>query len=127
MCRISTRLEGIFTSAGLRPATQKYEYKAAGKTFGGENVYAVLHAPRGDATEAVVLVAAWINMDGQFNFNGVSLVLTLARYFTRMPFVFIYQTFFLINSRMVSLVERYYNLGHVRQQGRTSSLGRCVP
>ena len=86
MCcgRISTRLGEIFESAGLRSARQKYEYQAAGKIYKGENVYAILHAPRGDATEAVVLVAAWTNMDGQLNVNGVSLVLTLGRYFKRM-------------------------------------------
>lgn len=49
--------------------------------YGGENVYAILHAPRGDATEAIVLVGAWKNMEGELNRSGVTLVLTLARYF----------------------------------------------
>lgn len=80
---ITLKLGEIFNSAGLRPATQKYEYRAAGKTYRGENVYAILNAPRGDATEAIVLMAAWINMDGELNQSGVALVLTLARYFTR--------------------------------------------
>ena len=68
----------------MRSARQTYEYQAAGKTYSGENVYAILHAPRGDATEAVVLAASWVNMDGKLNVNGVSLVLTMARYFKRM-------------------------------------------
>lgn len=68
-------------SAGLRSARQKYRYEAAGNTYAGENVYAILHAPRGDATEAIVLVAAWTNMDGELNQSGCALVLTLARYF----------------------------------------------
>ena len=80
---VTLRLSEIFKSAGLRPATQKYEYQAAGKTYGGENIYAILNAPRGDATEAIVLVAAWTNMNGELNQSGVALVLTLARYFTR--------------------------------------------
>ena len=67
----------------MRPARQKYQYHAAGDTYSGENVYAVLHAPRGDATEAIVLVAAWTNMDGDLNQSGVALVLALARYFKR--------------------------------------------
>ncbi len=67
----------------MRPARQKYEYHAAGNTYRGENVYAILHAPRGDATEALVLVAAWTNMDGDLNRSGVALVLALARYFKR--------------------------------------------
>jgi len=77
------KLAEIFKSAGLRSARQKYEYHAASKTYEGENIYAVIHAPRGDATEAVVLVAAWTNMDGKLNQSGVALVLALARYFKR--------------------------------------------
>ena len=47
----------------------------------GQNIYAVLQAPRGDATEAIVLVAPWRNMEGELNKQGVPLTLTLARYF----------------------------------------------
>lgn len=47
-------------------------------------MYAVLHAPRGDATEAVVLVGAWRNMENELNRSGIALILTLARYFKRM-------------------------------------------
>ena len=64
-------------------ALQKYNYEVAGKTIAGENVYAMLKAPRGDATEAIVLMAAWKNMDDILNQSGVALVLTLARYFNR--------------------------------------------
>lgn len=77
------KLGDIFKSAGLRAASQKYEYQAGGNTYRGENVYSILHAPRGDATEAIVLVAAWTNMDGELNQSGVALALTLARYFNR--------------------------------------------
>ena len=80
---ISNKLVEIFQSAGLRPVKQEYRYQAAGSIYSGENVYAILNAPRGDATEAVALVAAWRNNDGELNLNGVALVLTLARYFTR--------------------------------------------
>ncbi|KAI9852534.1 MAG: Glycosyl phosphatidyl inositol protein transamidase complex subunit [Thelocarpon superellum] len=73
----------IFQSAGLKVARQKYEYPASGQTLAGENVYSILRAPRGDATEAIVLVAAWRNIDGKLNQSGVALVLTLARYFKR--------------------------------------------
>ncbi|KAL8679755.1 MAG: hypothetical protein Q9186_003971 [Xanthomendoza sp. 1 TL-2023] len=80
---IAVNLSNIFLSMGLKAARQKYFYQAAGSFHSGENVYAVLHAPRGDATEAIVLVAAWINMDGELNQSGVALALTLARYFKR--------------------------------------------
>ncbi|KAI9773458.1 MAG: Glycosyl phosphatidyl inositol protein transamidase complex subunit [Geoglossum simile] len=80
---VVSRLDEIFKSAGLKVARQKYNYTSSGKEYSGENVYSILHAPRGDATEAVVLVAAWRNMDGELNESGVALVLTLARYFKR--------------------------------------------
>ena len=80
---ISAKLREILKSSGLKIASQKYAYSAAGVSYAGENVYAVLHAPRGDATEAVVLVAAWRNMEDQLNQSGVALALTLARYFKR--------------------------------------------
>jgi glycosylphosphatidylinositol transamidase len=62
-------------------ATQNYEYESAGALHKGQNIYSIIHAPRGDATEAIVLVAAWRTIDGELNLNGVTLALTLARYF----------------------------------------------
>lgn len=44
----------------------------------------MIHAPRGDATEAIVLVAALRTVDDELNVNGVALALTLARYFKSM-------------------------------------------
>lgn len=79
--RVNDKLEELFKASGLKVARQKYEYKSAGETYEGENIYAILHAPRGDATEAIVLVGAWRNVDGVLNRSGVALVLTLARYF----------------------------------------------
>ena len=78
---ISLKLSEILRASGLKVARQRYLYKATGNQYGGENVYSVLHAPRGDATEAIVLVVAWKNMDGKLNQSGVALILTLARYF----------------------------------------------
>ncbi|KAJ6170976.1 hypothetical protein N7470_000043 [Penicillium chermesinum] len=80
---ISEKLRSILQVAGLKVATQKYEYTSAGITHQGENVYGIIHAPRGDATEAIVLVAAWRTADDELNLNGVTLALTLARYFRR--------------------------------------------
>jgi GPI-anchor transamidase subunit GAA1 len=80
---VVSKISEIFKSQGLKVATQKYEYTSSGNTLKGENVYSMLYAPRGDATEAIVLVAAWRNADGMVNVGGVALVLTLARYFKR--------------------------------------------
>lgn len=77
------RLEPVIRGLGLKTARQNFTYHAAGRTLAGENLYALLRAPRGDATEAIVLVAAWENVDGELNRSGVPLALTLLRYFKR--------------------------------------------
>lgn len=79
--RVSDKVQSILEAAGLKFARQKYEYTSAGITHQGENSYAIIHAPRGDATEAIVLVAPWKTADDKLNLNGVTLALTLARYF----------------------------------------------
>lgn len=78
---MSDKIQSILRAAGLKVATQNYEYTSAGITHQGQNTYAIIHAPRGDATEAIVLVASWRTVDGELNLNGVTLALTLARYF----------------------------------------------
>jgi len=80
---VSDALEGFLKPIGLKVARQKYQYQTANKQIAGENVYAMLRGPRADATEAIVLMAAWRNMDNILNQSGVALVLTLARYFSR--------------------------------------------
>ncbi|KAF1946702.1 Glycosylphosphatidylinositol:protein transamidase, GAA1 component [Clathrospora elynae] len=79
----SQRLETIFREQNLKVATQHYNYTVSNRTIANENVYAILQGPRADATEAIVLIAAWKNMADEVNNSGVALVLTLARYFKR--------------------------------------------
>lgn len=67
----------------MKVETQNYEYTSAGITHQGQNTYGIIHAPRGDATEAIVLVASWKTVNDELNLNGVTLALTLARYFKR--------------------------------------------
>ncbi|OCT53066.1 GPI transamidase component GAA1 [Cladophialophora carrionii] len=81
--RRSEKIEELFRNAGLKTARQRYSYTTPGLTYEGENVYAVLHAPRGDGTEAIVLLAPLHNIDGVSNVNGVPLLISLARYFKR--------------------------------------------
>lgn len=85
---VSEKIQSIFRAAGLKVATQNYEYTSAGISHEGQNTYAIINAPRGDATEAIVLVAAWTTVDGEVNTNGISLALTLARYFKSESLVF---------------------------------------
>ncbi|KAF3763619.1 Gaa1-domain-containing protein [Cryphonectria parasitica EP155] len=80
---INDGLEEMFKGNGLKVGRQNFTYSVSGEKYAGENVYAILHAPRGDATEAIVLVAAWQNVRGELNKHGVALLLTLARYFRR--------------------------------------------
>ncbi|KOS23370.1 GPI transamidase component GAA1 [Escovopsis weberi] len=80
---VNDQLASILNNVGLKVGRQNYTYHSAGEQHTGENVYGILRAPRGDATEAIVLIAAWRSIDGQLNRNGVALALTLARYFKR--------------------------------------------
>ncbi|OAL35785.1 hypothetical protein AYO20_04935 [Fonsecaea nubica] len=81
--RTSEKIGELFRNAGLKTAKQRYSYTSSGQSYDGENVYAVLHAPRGDGTEAIVLVAPLRNIDGVPNVNGVPLLISLSRYFKR--------------------------------------------
>lgn len=51
----------------------------------GKTLYGVLHASRGDGTEAMVLATPWYNIDGDFNIGGTALGISLIRYFSRWP------------------------------------------
>lgn len=73
----------ILRDSGLKVASQPYDYCVSGESMNGTNIYGILQGPRADATEAMVLLAAWENFDGQINFSGVALALTMARYFSR--------------------------------------------
>lgn len=75
------KITTIFNSAGLPTATQSFEYHSAGNLIAGINTYSVLHAPRGDGTEAIVLLAPRRNAMGEDNTSGIALLITLARYF----------------------------------------------
>ncbi|KAI4718133.1 Glycosylphosphatidylinositol:protein transamidase, GAA1 component [Aureobasidium sp. EXF-10727] len=79
----SQKLYHLLGANGLKPDIQNYSYDISGQNKTGQNVYALLQGPRADATEAMVLIAAWRNMDDQINYSGVALLLTLARYFKR--------------------------------------------
>ncbi|KAK5957618.1 Glycosyl phosphatidyl inositol protein transamidase complex subunit [Knufia fluminis] len=77
------RIRDLFANSGIKSAVQPYKYKVGGQDYEGENVYGIVHAPRGDGTESIVIVAPVENFEGQLNTNGVTLLLTLARYFSR--------------------------------------------
>ena len=77
------RIRDLFGNSGIKSAVQSYKYTVGGQDYEGENVYGIVHAPRGDGTESIVIVAPVENFEGQLNTNGVTLLLTLARYFSR--------------------------------------------
>ncbi|OAA73754.1 Glycosylphosphatidylinositol:protein transamidase complex, GAA1 component [Cordyceps fumosorosea ARSEF 2679] len=80
---INDQIEVFLKEVGVKVGRQNYTYHYGGNECSGENIYGILQAPRGDATEAIVLVAAWKTVKEEINRNGVTLALTLARYFKR--------------------------------------------
>lgn len=71
-------LESWLTDLGLKVASFEDE-----KT-NSSTLYAVMHAPRGDNTEAVVLVTPYITSTNEDNIDGFAIAPALARYFGRM-------------------------------------------
>ncbi|KAK5780983.1 hypothetical protein RI543_001370 [Arxiozyma heterogenica] len=51
----------------------------------GDTLYGILHAPRGDGTEAMALCVPWKNSNGNLNIGGTALGIALTRYFSRWP------------------------------------------
>lgn len=72
-----------FEAIGLKASKHEWSVKHGDEVKNGTNVYGILHAPRGDSTEAMVLAAPWFNKDGEYNDGGISLVVSLARYFKK--------------------------------------------
>jgi len=72
---------------GLQLKTAHHNYQLSRRNvsleLNGTNVYGILEAPRGDATEAIVISASWRLSNGDVDVGGVSLLLGLAGYFRR--------------------------------------------
>lgn len=48
-----------------------------------DTLYSIMHAPRGDDTEAMVLTVPWMTSDQEYNLGGMALAMALARYFSK--------------------------------------------
>lgn len=120
----------IFENAGLPVASQSYRYESAGVIREGTNVYSVLQAPRGDGTEAIILVAPKSNAAGEDNGNGVALLLTLARYFKRRWRTSLLQVGLLERTdflRVVVVVERHHPATDTRHEQWTAGVDLGLP
>ncbi|KAK9236263.1 Gaa1-like protein [Lipomyces kononenkoae] len=68
---------------GYKSATHNWSISHYDDIKAGVNVYGVLHAPRGDTTESMILCAPWLTRNEVLNESGVAIAIALARYFTR--------------------------------------------
>lgn len=75
-------LAGWLDGDGYKTSILNYTQPVTGKQI--PTLYAIYHAPKGDDTEAIVLVAPWHTKQGEINLGGVSLGVSLARYFHRL-------------------------------------------
>ncbi|POW14716.1 hypothetical protein PSTT_02701 [Puccinia striiformis] len=87
----ATQIKRLLQSFGLRSQTQSYAFSSIGTDSqiisNGTNVHAILHAPRTDGSEALVLMASWQTRKpgsdirgANINVRGVASVLALAEY-----------------------------------------------
>ena len=83
MCSYVTQFDEMLTRLQLKTGQQPYEVNVSGINVNGTNVYGILRAPRGDATEAIVLSSCWRTNEGLVDVGGVALLLSLAGYFKR--------------------------------------------
>ena len=83
-----SQFERVLQGFRLKTGQQHYSLDSqdAGLAVNGTNVYGILRAPRGDATEAIVLFTCWRTVDGRIDVGGVSLLMSLAGYFNRPSF-----------------------------------------
>ncbi|KAI5960037.1 GAA1 [Candida theae] len=51
--------------------------------FANDTIYSIMHASRGENTEAMALVVPWVNSDDELNEGAISLGMALMRYFQR--------------------------------------------
>ncbi|RKP34577.1 Gaa1-like protein, partial [Dimargaris cristalligena] len=87
--------------SGFRTEAQRFNYtdSLTGRTVAGTNIHGIWTAPRGDTTEALVLVAPWRSSAGETsattddnddemarNEAGVGLALSLAAFFRTQPY-----------------------------------------
>jgi GPI-anchor transamidase subunit GAA1 len=80
------RFENVLQRLQLKTGRQEYRLSAdiARAPVNGTNIYGILRAPRGDATEAIVIATSWKTSDGRVDTGGVALLMGLAGYFRRM-------------------------------------------
>lgn len=82
-CSYVAQFDEMLTRLQLKTGQQPYEVNVSGISVNGTNVYGILRAPRGDATEAIVLSSSWRTSEGLVDVGGVALLLSLAGYFKR--------------------------------------------
>ncbi|KAK9457364.1 Gaa1-like protein [Dipodascopsis uninucleata] len=68
---------------GFKSASHNWTFSHYNDIKSGSNAYGVLHAPRGDTTESMIICAPWLNEDGVVNEGGVAIALSLSRYLKR--------------------------------------------
>lgn len=73
----NAKLENWLIDIGLKPLYHENKY-------GFNTLYSILHAPRGDDTESMVITVPWYTSDDKENIGGISLGIALARYFNKM-------------------------------------------
>ncbi|ORY05097.1 Gaa1-domain-containing protein [Basidiobolus meristosporus CBS 931.73] len=81
-------VERELRSFGYITATQDFEIPLSyNKVVNGTNAFGILKAPRSDNTEAMVLTASWDSQEAnQDNINGVSMLLSLAKFLKKFTF-----------------------------------------
>ncbi|KAI8997337.1 Gaa1-like protein [Pilobolus umbonatus] len=71
-----------FRITGFNSAIQRFTVEGR-EPIKGVNVFAIHRAPRSDGKEALILSAPWTSKTGEYNTNGIAVLLSLAKLFKR--------------------------------------------
>ncbi|KAI8919703.1 Gaa1-like protein [Entophlyctis helioformis] len=82
----ATLLADEFEKHGLDVSKQRFTFLGEEAVVESYNVHGIMRAPRGDGTEALVLVAPLTLHDGQHNANGIRFLFGLARFLKKFSF-----------------------------------------
>ncbi|KAJ1919992.1 Glycosyl phosphatidyl inositol protein transamidase complex subunit [Mycoemilia scoparia] len=85
---IIDKVESLFSGYGLTTETQTFRYKKLpnGEFYQGTNLHGIVHAPRSDHVESIVLCASLKTGNNESNYNAIKLLSSFAYYTTKVNY-----------------------------------------
>ncbi|KAI8901968.1 Gaa1-like protein [Globomyces pollinis-pini] len=82
----ASEIQQTLDSLGLDTSLQRFSFLQDDTWINGTNTHGILRSPRGEGTEAIVITAPQRVANGQFNQNGIDVLLSFASFCTKFSF-----------------------------------------